>query len=155
MPKPTFKPVSISRDHLNPAQPLILTLLLDTATEAHLTILRTKYFPPARNYLSAHVTLFHALPADARTLIEEDLVDLSARTAAYGVWCGPPFAMGLGGVGVEVREAKTRKERAERAKDMTMELHRRLLQRWRSRGVAMTAQDQQTLKCPHITVQVS
>ncbi|KGE14487.1 DUF3253 domain-containing protein [Sphingobacterium deserti] len=40
----------------------ILTLRLDAESQAFFDRLRTKYFPPERNYLHAHLTLFHKLP---------------------------------------------------------------------------------------------
>jgi 2'-5' RNA ligase len=40
----------------------ILTLRLDEATQAIFEELRQRYFPPERNYLKAHLTLFHKLP---------------------------------------------------------------------------------------------
>ena len=42
--------------------PLILTLMLDAGTQAWLEALRRAHFPPGRNLVPAHVTLFHALP---------------------------------------------------------------------------------------------
>jgi hypothetical protein len=54
---------------------LIVTALLDAASQARFDDKRRRYFPAARNFLSAHVTLFHALPGAevesvARTLEE-------------------------------------------------------------------------------------
>ncbi|TDS14695.1 DUF3253 domain-containing protein [Sphingobacterium paludis] len=46
----------------------ILTLRLDTKSQAFFDRLRAKYFPPERNYLRAHLTLFHKLPDHPRTL---------------------------------------------------------------------------------------
>lgn len=43
--------------------PLIVTAQLPKDLHARFTALRTAHFPPERNYLEAHVTLFHALPA--------------------------------------------------------------------------------------------
>lgn len=43
--------------------PLILTAQLPQDLHARFTALREAHFPPERNYLEAHVTLFHALPA--------------------------------------------------------------------------------------------
>ena len=40
----------------------ILTLQLDEASQAHFNDLRRQHFPPDRNYIDAHVTLFHSLP---------------------------------------------------------------------------------------------
>jgi hypothetical protein len=45
------------------AAPLIVTAQLPRDLHARYTALRTEHFPPERNYLDAHVTLFHALPA--------------------------------------------------------------------------------------------
>jgi hypothetical protein len=42
--------------------PLIVTALLPPDLHRWATDLRTRHFPPGRNYLAAHVTLFHALP---------------------------------------------------------------------------------------------
>ena len=40
----------------------ILTLQLDPASQSHFEALRQLHFPPERNYIAAHVTLFHTLP---------------------------------------------------------------------------------------------
>ncbi len=42
-------------------EPLILTLEFDAASLGWLNGLRQKHFPPERNFLSAHLTLFHKL----------------------------------------------------------------------------------------------
>ena len=42
--------------------PLILTAQLPDGLQGWATGLRNAHFPPERNYLAAHVTLFHALP---------------------------------------------------------------------------------------------
>lgn len=44
------------------AGPLIVTALLGAADQARFDRLRTAYFPPERNQLGAHLTMFHALP---------------------------------------------------------------------------------------------
>ncbi|MEZ5679877.1 MAG: 2'-5' RNA ligase family protein [Erythrobacter sp.] len=48
--------------HQRDDAPLILTALLPEDLHARYTALRTAHFPPERNFLEAHVTLFHALP---------------------------------------------------------------------------------------------
>lgn len=45
-------------------QPLIVTLALDEQAQARFDALRSRHFPPDRNVLDAHVTLFHALPGE-------------------------------------------------------------------------------------------
>ena len=57
--------------------PLILTAELPADLHRRYTDLRTQYFPPERNYLEAHVTLFHAIPAQC----EDELRRYLARLA--------------------------------------------------------------------------
>ncbi len=45
----------------------ILTLRLDQESQAFFDALRKKHFPVERNYLRAHLTLFHKLPDSAYT----------------------------------------------------------------------------------------
>ncbi|WP_328600538.1 2'-5' RNA ligase family protein [Pontixanthobacter aquaemixtae] len=45
------------------------------------TRLRTQHFPPERNHLSAHVTLFHALPLSAGSEIKAALAAEAAQHA--------------------------------------------------------------------------
>ena len=53
--------------------PLILTAQLPPDLHSWATGLRNEHFPPERNYLEAHVTLFHAIPGqcegEARTFL--------------------------------------------------------------------------------------
>lgn len=44
--------------------PLILTLEIDPAAAAFFDDLRQQHFPPERNFLAAHLTLFHKLPGE-------------------------------------------------------------------------------------------
>jgi 2'-5' RNA ligase len=53
----------------DPAAPLILTLALDGEAFAVFDGLRREHFPPERNVVPAHVTLFHALPGEQRSAI--------------------------------------------------------------------------------------
>lgn len=59
------------------AAPLILTAELPPELHAHYTALRRAHFPPERNYLEAHVTLFHALPP----MCEGEVVSACKRIA--------------------------------------------------------------------------
>lgn len=47
--------------------PLILTLRMDEKSEAFFDAQRKSYFPPERNYLAAHIMLFHQLPNELAT----------------------------------------------------------------------------------------
>ena len=71
----------MSDDPPGAAAPLILTLALDDAAQARLDRLREAHFPAERNYLRAHLTLFHHLPAAREGAIRADLAALGAATA--------------------------------------------------------------------------
>lgn len=60
-----------------PAAPLIVTAELPGALQSRADQLRAAHFPPERNYLRAHVTLFHALPP----MVEGELKDALAFEA--------------------------------------------------------------------------
>jgi 2'-5' RNA ligase len=64
--------------------PLVVTLRLDDAAQERFDALRRAHFPPERNHLQAHVTLFHALPAAREDEVRADL-ERSAQRPAYDV----------------------------------------------------------------------
>ncbi len=61
--------------------PLILTAELPPDLHRRYTDLRTEHFPPERNYLEAHVTLFHALPAQCEDELRRYLARLTGEIA--------------------------------------------------------------------------
>ncbi len=63
-----------------PARPLLLTLGFDRATFGRLDGLRARYFPPERNQIPAHLSLFHQLPGQEQGAIEDTLAR-AARSA--------------------------------------------------------------------------
>jgi len=69
--------------------PLIVTLLLDDAAQQRFDRLRAAHFPPERNQLRAHVTLFHALPGEHLAGVRRELAAAVAR---------PPFDVAVTGV---------------------------------------------------------
>ena len=62
-------------------KPLILTAQLPEDLQAWATGLRNAHFPPERNYLSAHVTLFHALPGFAEAEVIQHVRQLAKEFA--------------------------------------------------------------------------
>jgi 2'-5' RNA ligase len=62
-----------------PVQPLILTLALDEASQQRFDVLRAAHFPPERNHLAAHVTLFHALPGENEDEVRRDVAQYARR----------------------------------------------------------------------------
>ncbi len=115
---------------------LILTAGFDEPAFAYLDGLRRRYFPPERNFLRAHLTLFHALPGSEEAAIRADL----ARAAADQ----PPIDARAAGVMALGRGVAVRIEAPGLA-----ELRAALAARWES---WLTPQDRQKLRA-HVTVQ--
>jgi 2'-5' RNA ligase len=65
--------------------PLILTLALDDETSGRIDALRRRYFPPERNKIPAHVTLFHHLPGGDLPDVEQSLTAACGKTAPFSV----------------------------------------------------------------------
>ncbi len=113
--------------------PLILTLGLDDEAQARFDALRRRHFPPERNHLAAHVTLFHALPD---TVAVRDDVRAAADRAPF-----PVAVTGLRSLGRGVAYVLE-------APDLTA-LRRDLAYGWEH---LLTPQDRQR-HAPHVTVQ--
>jgi hypothetical protein len=76
---PAFAGRDVSAEPSSPA-PIILTAVLPPDLAAWATALRRAHFPPDRNYLDAHVTLFHALPPSCLDGLKDDLARIAAAT---------------------------------------------------------------------------
>jgi 2'-5' RNA ligase len=118
------------------AQPLILTLKMDDGSQGHFDRLRELHFPQERNYLGAHLTLFHKLPGEHRAVISADLQELCTHQTPFTL-----NATGLRFLGRGVAYELSSPELAA--------LRRGLAERW---GPWLGAQDRQGFR-PHITVQ--
>jgi 2'-5' RNA ligase len=127
MAAPTLSPLEV---------PLILTLLLDEATAQLFNELRRRHFPPERNYLDAHLTLFHHLPGRERAAISEYLTAYCQQLA--------PMALAVTGLQFLGQGVAYRVE-----SEAVEALHRDLQRHWRP---WLTPQDQQKRR-PHVTIQ--
>lgn len=116
--------------------PLILTLALDADSQALFNGLRQQHFPKERNYLQAHVTLFHHLPATERPIIEAELQELTSTLPLLSLRVTGLRFLGRG-VAYDLENPTLQ------------QLHKQLQTRW---ATWLKPQDQQRLK-PHITVQ--
>ena len=67
------------------AAPLIVTVLFDADTFAWLDGLRRAHFPPERNVVPGHVTLFHALPGDREADVRAALDALARNETPFDV----------------------------------------------------------------------
>jgi 2'-5' RNA ligase superfamily len=65
--------------------PIIITAEMGKTDQAWANGLRTRFFPPERNFLDAHITLFHHLPPN-------HLAEIKSRLAALAAECPPPAA---------------------------------------------------------------
>ncbi|MEO7504222.1 MAG: 2'-5' RNA ligase family protein [Sphingomicrobium sp.] len=82
---------------------LIVTADFLPADLAALDKLRRAHFPPERNLLPAHLTLFHALPPSAEAELKRHLARLAAEAAPVAM-LDPPYSLGQG-VAFRVRSA--------------------------------------------------
>ena len=116
--------------------PLILTLALESGAQARFDALRRVHFPSERNFVPAHVTLFHALPGGEHPAVARDLVDRCGTMAPFDV-----RATGVRFLGRGVAYALESSELAR--------LRGGLARAW---AAWLGAQDQQGYR-PHLTVQ--
>lgn len=61
--------------------PLIVSALLGVQQQQWLNALREAHFPAERNHLPAHLTLFHAIPAEHEELLRQRLRQETSRAA--------------------------------------------------------------------------
>ncbi|MFC0384279.1 2'-5' RNA ligase family protein [Muricoccus vinaceus] len=116
--------------------PLILTLRFDDAAFARLDGLRRAHFPPERNQIPAHLTLFHALPGEA---LEEVVSGLRTACAAT-----PPMELRFSGL-----RSLGRGVALEVEAPALVALRKALAYGWARR---LTRQDAQGFR-PHVTLQ--
>lgn len=117
-------------------RPLILTARMDDASFRFFDELRRLHFPPERNFLRAHITLFHALPASGYAVISDKLAAVAAVSPAAELRFAGWRSLGRG-VAMNVVSPFLSAIRAEIARRFSDELK---------------PQDRQNFR-PHITVQ--
>lgn len=115
--------------------PFIVTLLLDHSSASFFDMQRQKHFPPALNYLKAHLTLFHHLPSTEQK-VKDDLQRWAQQTKAFELAIAAVVSIGKG---VAYKTEST----------TLMQLHKKMQKEWRP---WLTPQDGQKL-WPHVTVQ--
>lgn len=116
--------------------PLILTLAFDPAAFARLDAMRQAYFPPERNLVPAHLTLFHALPGEEVATVTGRLAEVAAVT--------PPIPLRIAGLRFLGRGVALNVEAPP-----LCALRRELAEGWHA---WLTPQDRQGWR-PHVTVQ--
>ena len=116
--------------------PLIVTLAMDEMSFLVLDRLRRRHFPPLRNVVPAHVTLFHRLPGTAEPAIRAELAAACRDRPPFCVACGRPRLLGRG-----VALAMASPE--------LLDLRSRLAENFQP---LLAAQDRQPYR-PHVTIQ--
>jgi hypothetical protein len=76
--------------------PIIVTALLGRRDQAELDALRRAHFPPERNYLDAHLTLFHHLPPSVENELKRRLSELTRGQRAPPARAAGLMSLGLG-----------------------------------------------------------
>ncbi|OLY91025.1 2'-5' RNA ligase superfamily protein [Cnuella takakiae] len=114
--------------------PLILTLHLDEASFQYFNQLRKAHFPPERNFIAAHLTLFHHLPDTPE--LRQQLAGAAGTQQPLQLEVTGLRSLG-GGVAFRLHCPPLQA------------WHRQLQQQWFD---LLTPQDRQPLQ-PHITVQ--
>lgn len=117
------------------AKPLIVTAELGTADQRWFDELRQRHFPPERNWLKAHLTMFHALPPSVEDELQQMLAALAASPKPAAELL-EPYSLGRG---VAFRIASPDLEAMR--DDIAAHFHG-----------ALTAQDGQGWR-PHVTIQ--
>jgi 2'-5' RNA ligase len=114
--------------------PLILTLSIEKEAFLFFNTLRQKHFPPSRNFIDAHLTLFHALPNEASIVtVVKDICNLQNP---FKLSVEKPVSIGKG-VAYKIESNEL------------MQIHKKFQNKWQD---FLSPQDSQKL-WPHITVQ--
>ncbi len=64
------------------SEPIIITAMMGPEDQSFFNKLRRQYFPPERNYLDAHITLFHHLPPAHWPEIKRHIIALTKEYEA-------------------------------------------------------------------------
>lgn len=115
--------------------PVILTLKINPEAAAYFTDLRKQHFPAERNYLDAHLTLFHHLPGNEDSIFEV-VKTVCAQQKPMVLQVTEVASIGAG-VAFKIESLDLK------------QLHKNLQQQWQ---LWLTPQDRQSL-WPHITIQ--
>lgn len=115
--------------------PLILTLGFHPDDQNRFDVLRQRHFPPERNHIPAHLTLFHHLPGSELGAVDHS-IGLTARQPGF-----PVEVTGLRSLGRGVAYTF--------AAPPLLSLRSALARHWHDH---LTAQDRQGWR-PHLTIQ--
>nr|WP_302474450.1 2'-5' RNA ligase family protein [Roseococcus sp. MDT2-1-1] len=104
--------------------------MLEPSAQSKLQSLRDAHFPPERNIVPAHVTLFHALPGAELASVEAALDAVTSGANSPEAMLGPPRFLGRG-VALELRSEALAALRARLAREWAPWLSPQDRQGWR------------------------
>lgn len=78
------------------AAPIIVTATMGAADQRHFDALRTAHFPPERNHLAAHITLFHQLPPSCLDELDRLVRRIAADTPQPAAMLRDVYSLGQG-----------------------------------------------------------
>lgn len=116
--------------------PLILTLAFDERSFERFDAMRRRHFPPHRNHIPAHLTLFHKLPGENEREIAQTLREVSRTSRPLGLQTSGLRFLGYG-TAYEITSPAL------------LALRKDLSARWQD---WLTPQDAQGFR-PHVTIQ--
>jgi 2'-5' RNA ligase len=116
--------------------PLIVTLELDPHNFEILNALRQAHFPKERNFLTAHITLFHKLPGEQAESLKKTLTALTNETKVFDSKFSTLRFLGKG-VAINVESPEL------------LNIRKKLVTAW---AKWLEPQDKQPFK-PHVTIQ--
>jgi 2'-5' RNA ligase len=116
--------------------PLIITASLDRASFEFFDSLRRRHFPPERNFLAAHLTLFHHLSGGEVAAVKSFIAKIANERSPFNIHFNSLRFLGRG-VAVNAEAAELIKIRGQLAAEF---------EPW------LTPQDRQKFQ-PHITIQ--
>lgn len=120
-------------------RPVIVSLALNKELQNELSELRTKYFPPERNYLPGHITLFHALPSENLDFLKRTLTFRCQEQVPFPVSFAKPRLTNNAAVLIPLKANKLQ------------DLRRNLLLDYEEH-LELTEQDARRNYAPHLTV---
>jgi len=83
------------------AVPIIVTATMGAADQLHFNNLRAAHFPPERNHLAAHITLFHQLPPSCLDELDRLIRRIAADTPPPAASLREIYSLG-GGVAFRI-----------------------------------------------------
>ena len=83
-------------DRTTGAAPIIATATMGAADQRFFDALRAAHFPPERNYLAAHITLFHQLPPSCLDELDRLFRRIAADTPPPAAMLREVYSLGQG-----------------------------------------------------------